>query len=255
MQADQRGSESSSPLFDEHKNMSWKHSVKMMVARLGYHLERNSENPEHTWIGLKTLPIRTIIDVGANEGQFAQRSLRQFPGAHIVCFEPLPGPSAVLSRWAQGQPRVTVYTCALGEQDAEAEMFVHSDHTPSSSFLKSTALSSQLYPFTSRQAKMIVPVKRLDDVLAEGAPLQTDILVKMDVQGFEGRVIRGGTNVLRRAKACIVEISLDTLYDGQSTFKEIFSELDALSFRYAGNLSQAYSADAHVVYLDAVFLR
>jgi FkbM family methyltransferase len=237
--------------------MTWKHAVKTLFAAAGYHLERNSENPQHSWIGLKTLAVRSIVDVGANEGQFARSALKHFPGAHVYCFEPLPGPFRALQAWAAERPAaISVFNVALGEEESQAEMFVHADHTPSSSLLKSTELSTRLYPFTSRQTSVVVPIRRLDDVIS-AAPrrLEPDVLVKLDVQGFEGRVLRGARALMQQARACIVEISLDTLYDGQSTFKEIFLELDSLSYRYAGNLSQAYSSDSHVVYIDAVFMR
>jgi hypothetical protein len=145
---------------------------------------------------------------------------------------------------------------ALGEQRGTTEMFVHSDHSPSSSILPTTLLSTQLYPFTGRQQQVSICVETLDAVFDDlRLDVEPELLVKLDVQGYEGRVIRGGRQVLSGASACIVEISLETLYEGQSTFKEIFLELDSLGFSYAGNFSQAYAADSRVVYIDAVFMR
>ncbi len=82
-----------------------------------------------------------------------------------------------------------------------------------------------------------------------------DILVKLDVQGYEDRVIRGAQNIFQRAKVCVLEVSLDPLYSRQASFKDIFLLLDSLRFRYAGNLSQIYGDDGHVVFFDAVFVK
>ncbi len=77
----------------------------------------------------------------------------------------------------------------------------------------------------------------------------------MDVQGYEDRVIRGGIETFRKAKACITEINLDVLYDNQARFKDIFVLLDDLGYRYTGNCKQRYASDGHVIWLDALFIK
>jgi len=42
----------------------------------------------------------------------------------------------------------------------------------------------------------------------------------MDVQGYEDRVIRGGAKVFASARACLLEINLDALYERQASFNE-----------------------------------
>ena len=81
------------------------------------------------------------------------------------------------------------------------------------------------------------------------------ILVKLDVQGFEDRVIAGGETIFKMAAACIVEVCLDDLYEGQANFKQLLEMLDRLGFQYAGNLDKTYGKDGHCIFLDAIFLR
>lgn len=230
--------------------------VAKLLGRLGLVVQPYSQNPGYTLLGLKRLELRSVIDVGANDGQFAKYVRKRIPEATLYCFEPLPQAFAKLSDWANSKRDVHVYNIALGETSGTAEMLLHSDHSPSSSILATTTLSTELYPFTKNQERIEVKVERMDDVLSGvSMHVKPPYMVKLDVQGFEGSVIRGGNSIFSSAAACIVEISLDGLYEGQSTFKEIFGELDALSFRYAGNLSQVYANDGHVIYLDAVFVR
>jgi hypothetical protein len=99
-----------------------------------------------------------------------------------------------------------------------------------------------------------IKMATLDGVLGE-ASLKPDILIKLDTQGYEKQVIKGGLNLFRRAAACIVEANLFPLYEGQPSFTELVSLLDQLGFRYAGNLEQTYDKQGQVVYVDAVFLR
>ena len=63
-----------------------------------------------------------------------------------------------------------------------------------------------------------------------------------------------GATTLRRARAVVLEVNIDPLYEGQASFRELFGILDELGYHYAGNQEQAVAADGHVIYLDAVFL-
>jgi FkbM family methyltransferase len=230
--------------------------VGRLLGRAGLIVQPYTQNPAYTLLGLKKLGVRSVIDVGSNEGQFARYILKRIPGVSLYCFEPVPQAFAKLSHWASSMRNVELFNVALGETTGKIEMLLHADHTPSSSILPTTALSSELYPFTKNQERVEVKVERLDDVLgAVSRQVKPPYIVKLDVQGYEGAVIRGGRSIFSGATACIVEISLDALYEGQSSFREIFLELDALSFRYAGNLGQVYADDGHIIYLDAVFVR
>jgi hypothetical protein len=44
----------------------------------------------------------TVIDVGANKGQFAVYARTRWPSARLICFEPLPAPRATLARVTAG---------------------------------------------------------------------------------------------------------------------------------------------------------
>jgi FkbM family methyltransferase len=199
--------------------VGWRHLVKMGLAEAGIDIRRQAENPAHNLLGLRRLGVRTVLDVGANEGQFAREALKRFPEAHVYSFEPLPGAFAKLNSWAAGQDRVTPVNIALGDRDEALEIHMHSEHSPSSSLLRTTDLSTALYPFTAAQESVSVPVRRLDDWAASKS-LQAPTLIKLDVQGYE-----------------------------------IFGSFDQLAFKYAGNLNQVYAADGHVIYLDALFVR
>jgi FkbM family methyltransferase len=227
-----------------------------LLLRAGLVIQPYKQNPGVTLLGLKRLNLKSVVDVGANDGQFARYLRKRIPGAALFCFEPLPRAFARLEKWAVTNPGVHVFNMALGESTGSVEMMLHSGHAASSSILGTTALAATLYPFVKNQERIEVQIDRLDNVLCDDAiKIAPPYAIKLDVQGFEGPVIRGGRRVFSSAAACIVEIALDNLYEGQSSFKEIFSELDALSFSYAGNLSQVYSKDGHVIYLDAVFIR
>lgn len=229
----------------------------MLFNSMGFDIIRLPNSPNNTYLGLHELNIRTIIDVGANKGQFAQMISKIFPKAHIYCFEPLSDPFKELSKWAERQNgRVCALNTALGDSEGDMHMFCHLEHSPSSSLLSSTEICEKLYPFTKKQTSIPVKLTTLDKIVANmSIPIHPDMLIKLDVQGYEDRVLRGGTEVLHKARVCILEICLDKLYESQANFKEILLLLYDMGFHYAGNLEQAYADDGHVIYFDAVFLR
>jgi FkbM family methyltransferase len=230
--------------------------IKKSFNAVGLDLRRIHNIPSQTLLGLATSPFETIIDVGANSGQFAKGIASFFPNAQLICFEPLPTPFAALSSWAKTQGgRVRPLNLALGDEAGSVEMFLHAAHTTSSSLLATTEFSEQYYPFTKEQEKVIVQQSTLDVALREaGVALKPPILIKLDVQGYENRVIAGGNDTFRAAKACILEVCLDELYVGQANFPELVAALDGLGFRYIGNLEQNYAEDGHCIFLDAVFV-
>jgi len=233
-----------------------KNFIKKVAKAVGVDVRRLVKNPMHTLLGLSALPIATVLDVGANRGQFAAYVRNFYPAARLFCFEPLPGPFQKLQQWAAGQEKITTFNLALGETEGTATMFQHLDHSTSSSLLATTELSKTLYPFTERQNTVVVPMSTLDGVFEKmPGSLQPDILIKLDVQGYEEHVIAGGQRTFAAAKACIVEVSLDELYKGQADFKRLMLMLYDLGFRYVGNLEQNVGEDGHVIFFDAVFLR
>ena len=135
-------------------------------------------------------------------------------------------------------------------------MLQHTEHSPSSSILKTTEVCETLYPFTKTQRSIIVKQTTLDKAVETlNIPLEPEILIKLDVQGYEDRVIKGGKKTFEMARACILEVCLDELYEGQASFKEIINLLYDFGFRYVGNLEQSYADDGHVVFIDAVFVK
>lgn len=232
--------------------------VRKAFNIVGLDVSLLATNPRHTLLGLRQLPFRTVFDIGANTGQFARYVTSVLPQARVFCFEPLPGPFAELKSWAESydRGRVIPINTALGNSEGQAEMFHHVEHTPSSSLLRLSSLTKELYPQTQKQRTETISLTTLDKIVEDcSIQLIPDVLIKMDVQGFEDRVLKGGAKVFGSARACLLEINLDVLYEQQASFKELVSALDRYGLRYRGNFHQTYDRDGHVIFLDAVFAR
>ncbi len=237
--------------------MGLKKIVRRGVNRLGFDVIRVHRSPQRTLLGLPQLSIGTVIDVGANKGQFARFASQFFPTAQMYCFEPLKEPFRALGAWGEAQGgRVHCFQLALGDREGEVEMHQHMHHSPSSSLLDSTGVSHRLYPQTREERMTRVRLSTLDRALEDfldGMPRR--ILLKLDVQGFEDRVLRGGLKVLSQCHAVLLEVCIDVLYDGQAHFCDLVQILKSVGLNYSGNLDQVYGKDGRVIFLDAAFVR
>lgn len=236
--------------------MHFNAQAQNIAAKFGIHVDRLSRQPKVKMLGLINLDIDLIVDVGANEGQFAKEMRQRFPGAHIVSFEPNPQVYNQLNAWALADGNARAINCAIGEADGELEMNLHVDHSPSSSILATSAKKEDFFPQTKRQKSLSVQVRRLDGVLAEnGVIVGSKTFLKFDIQGFEEKAMRGAPKTLASVGAMMTEVFLENLYEGQADFLNLAIMARDAGLRYSGNLHQVIGPEGQVMWLDALFLR
>jgi FkbM family methyltransferase len=198
--------------------------------------------------------IATILDIGANSGQFAALARFVMPDARIYSFEPLPECFEQLERRLAGAPRFRALNIGLGER---AEMLVMERNacSASSSLLKMTEIHKTAFPSTEHCTPLRVRVERLDDVVKD-LDIEGPLLIKIDVQGYEDRVLRGGEQTARKAKVIIAETSFERLYENQPLFGEIHALLSGWGFRYTGAIDELCHPDGgRPLQVDAVFVK
>ena len=203
---------------------------------------------------LKEIGFKTIIDIGANEGQFASKMRKLFPNAMVYSFEPIPDVHKKLSSQFNGDKNFISYNCALGDKDENKEINLN-EYNPSSSLLKMGEIHKKHFDFARKETSCPIVVRRLDDLISAES-LSKPVLIKIDVQGFEDHVINGGKEVISFCRMIIIEVSFKELYIGQPLFDDIYKLLCSMGFKYSGNYEQLISPDdGSILQADAIFLK
>lgn len=158
-----------------------------------------------------------VFDIGAADGGWALNALRCWPEAKVVCFEPLPARQAALKKIErQSRGQIKHFQCGLGDFDGELEMGV-TDDLWASSFAYAGSSTLKL------------PVHRLDTLLAEQTIPRPDF-IKVDVQGYEQRVLVGGEQTFGLAEAVILECQFLPFCPEMRTLDETITDMSQRGF-------------------------
>lgn len=189
----------------------------------------------------------TVLDVGANKGQFAYFAATQWPRADLQCFEPLPQPASQLKNLLGN--RITLHECALGAQAGSADMHVAS-RTDSSSLLALGETQKEMFQM-DEVGRHTVPVQRLDTVISQ--PVHRPSLLKIDVQGFEYETLEGAAGILSDIDVVYVEASFVELYKGQRLADDVINLLQAHGFTLTATHNEQRDAQGRRVQADLLF--
>ncbi len=196
----------------------------------------------------------TIIDVGANTGQFATTISPIFPQANIYAFEPLPSCFEQLKAKMSGVANFVCINIGLGDQSGEIE-FESNEFSPASSFLKLNHLHKEETSGMCQTQTIKVKVERLDDIVGN-LKINYPLLVKIDTQGYEEKVLNGGEETIKSATALIIETSFVEIYEGQPLFDDIYKRLTSWGFTYEGSLEQMSSKTCgQLLQSDSLFVK
>lgn len=180
---------------------------------------------------IKRYDIGYVIDVGANSGQYgAGLRLQSGYDGPIVSFEPQTEAYRKLAERCLGDANWRCEQIALGSEAGSAPLF-KTANSVSSSLLPTTTLARQIEKGLAAAGSEIVAV----NTLTEGVPWDSikgiPVLLKIDVQGLELDVLKGGETILDRVTLIELEASLFEVYEGEPTLATKLQYLTAHGFR------------------------
>jgi len=201
---------------------------------------------------LRTIRPASVVDIGANRGQFALGVKHVHPRARIFSFEPLATPAAAWRQVFAGVDSVELHQYAVGDRSGCARMFVTYEDD-SSSLFEPSGLQTELAPGSRVVGREVVPVRPLAQVLDLDS-LPAPGLLKIDVQGSEYQVIRGSAIDHPVWRWLYVESSFRPLYSGQVTADRIVCALIEAGYRLTG-IFNPWVASRTCVQADFLFER
>ncbi len=162
---------------------------------------------------------KRILDVGASIGEFCELAKRVWPEVHVTSVEA----NALCTEWLS-KAADEMHIALLSDSERDVTYWTNKDNPLSqgNSYYKET-LSS--FPH-----ELPVPMRTTTLAQLLGDKEAYD-LIKLDTQGSELDIIRGGREIVRAAQYVLCEMQCDTpSNDGAPTRLEVESELAALGF-------------------------
>jgi FkbM family methyltransferase len=224
---------------------------QFLEEELTQRLFNHKHKEENYW--LASSGIQTVLDVGAHLGEFSHKIRKALPSAKIYAFEPLEEPFEKLRARFRSDLNFHSLNYGLGDENTQVEI-QQNEYAASSSILEMNVLHKKYFPFAVQEKRKKIQIKRLSDAINE-LDVVYPVLLKIDVQGYEDKVIRGGGDVIAKAKVIIIEVSFEQLYNGSPLFDDIYLLMKEKGFVYKGNLEQLVSPlDGKYLQADAIFV-
>ena len=156
-----------------------------------------------------------LLDIGAHDGLLTV-PFAALPGARVVAFEPLPTAMARLREAVAGLD-VVLHPCALGAEDGRISLDVPSVGGVMQEQWASTAKD---YTAIQRDDARVDRITRHDVALRrlDGFAFRDMTAIKLDVEGAEEEVIRGGATSIRTWRP-VVTVEIEERHRRGSTLE------------------------------------
>ena len=197
-----------------------------------------------------------ILDVGANVGDVAVAALESYPNAQVICFEPVNKTFEILTkRMEPYSKRSHLFNVALSDVEETGVINITTYHG-ANSISPQAQFHQDFNPHVREVSKEEIHLVRLDD-FATKFPSQKIDIMKIDVEGHELNVLKGGASFISKSvDVVIIEISLmrDESLNNQAVF-EIFSFFNSSGFSLLNvmDLHHIENQSMQLVQMDCVF--
>lgn len=203
-----------------------------------------SRNSEHIYRSINKIKNVTsqellkgsyIIDIGAHGDGFTSVFAENFPDCKIIAYDPLKSKLSNNIKGLKKFSNITYKEKALGNETCTKSMNI-TEHSYSSTFLdiNVSSLSEGKKKLFSVQQTVQVQMDKMDNELEN---VNKILLIKIDTQGYELNILKGGVESLRKTKYILLELCNHTDYVNNPQYYEVDSFLREHNF----TLFQIYS--------------
>jgi FkbM family methyltransferase len=193
----------------------------------------------------------TVIDAGANNGDWAGELLRFCAAGMLVCVEPHPELAQGLRRRFADRSVVRIVEAALGRATAMAELHVAANPQLHSLRLPGKGMTELFPEHFKVESATQVAVRTLDEIAREIPAIG---LLKIDVQGSERELLAGAADTLRKTDHVILEANFVPHYEGEAGFFELDALMRGHGFELS-NYSKPKGGRQQALFADFLYFR
>jgi FkbM family methyltransferase len=187
---------------------------------------------------------KSILDIGANVGQFYNEIKNIFPNSYYYLIEGSESCEVVLETF-----NVDYSICLLSDTEKEVDFYIRKNEprcTGNSIYRENTSFYDD---------DQIIVEKKQTKTLSNLLNNQTFDLIKIDVQGSEIDIINGGLDIIKEAKGILMEVSLMEYNQNAPTKDFVYEYMDNLGFKpveLIGNINHPLTYE--LIQQDILFL-
>jgi len=195
----------------------------------------------------------TILDIGAHTGQFHSWAKRVWPDVGIFMIEANKLHESTLDRLAMMNGD-SYLIAALGDEEREVTFYTRSDkpQTEGNSYYKEAGWWD--IPQLIQESK--VNLQKLDNIFEDEAVFE---LIKIDTQGSELDILKGGKELVSRASVVVLEVSIIEYNEGAPTSEELTDYMNSIGFEEKMCIGEHISNEPKwkdvIIQKDLVFLK
>jgi FkbM family methyltransferase len=234
--------------------------IRRLVNRTGFDVVRvatfHKDIESHLAHIIVGKQIDGVIDVGANNGQYAAMLRRLGFAGHIYSFEPVASVFAELERAATNDPKWHCFKIALGDKPAKRTINVYNSKV-FSSFLDANDYSKEIWAGLKETTPEEVTVARLDD-LFDALPHRGEcrhFMLKLDTQGFDLNAFHGASRIIGEVDVLQSEVALIAIYEGLPDPFKVLGEYRDQGFLISGMFPINRDVSLAVIEYDCVMVR
>lgn len=190
---------------------------------------------------------KDVLDIGAHTGQFYKWAKSAWPYCNVFMIEANPlHENTLLNLTANTKDEYMI--SALGDKEREVTFYTRSDkpHTEGNSYYK----EANYWDIPQLVQEETVTLKKLDDIFDEEKVFD---LVKMDTQGSELDILKGGKKLITKATAVILEVAYIEYNLGAPTSDEVIKHMNNIGFEEIMSIGEHYEGE-EISQKDLLFL-
>ena len=207
----------------------------MIIEKILLFLERNIHQKRISNF-LQEKSIKTIIDVGAHKGEFAENALKIRSIEKIIAFEPQKKIFEILKNKFADNKIITLNNYALSGKVEKKIMKINKMSATSTlnQEINDDSLYFKFKSFLLHQKNSIISEEEINtttfDIFFKDKTFDQSTLLKIDTEGYEIHVLNGSSKKINEVKFILIENQFSNMYKNVN-FKDCHDFLIKKNFR------------------------